>query len=642
MKLDWRYNLTLWFAFAAIVTLVGGLFAWQLDRQVEDEWKVIESQLHRHHQAIEALLRTCNDEIEALRAMATQPPPERLPVWPRNHPGESRFSLDEVAEPDLWGNLVGLGELHRAHPHRLSELRRTLAMAPWLSAMAFKLPAITEARYASREGWVLMHPWRVSGTVAAGDIADVAIATDPKRQWQPIQFAGQDRGLQAPLLAPVIENGQTLGWLRLWLSLDHLNRLNNDWGQTLGQAFVVNADQEVLAHPGLYEQALQVRTAPTLGQTELGRWSGQWSSWPEQVRFDLGPWWVYRMPFRAAPWSMVYAVKRQDAWARVWRHQAWTLAVVMGGMLGLMLMAHVLTRRDFVRPSLKLVQFLGHAARHEQVALPRVPSGWRPWFEQVRDMMNESRRLTAVEQELRIASQMQQSILPTVWPHDERHALSGVMRAARHVGGDFYDHDATHAPWLNLIVADVSGKGVGAALFGMVSKTHFRSQLALDRDALPDRVLAGMNRALAESNPQCMFVTAICARYNPETGDLLWSGGGHPPALWVGRDGQTRWLDQAQGIALGLDPDADYPLYRHRLQAGEQVIWITDGITEAIDATQQEFGLQRVSELIARHAADSGAPLIRQLIQAVDDFVGSQPQFDDITCLVLSRKGGIA
>jgi sigma-B regulation protein RsbU (phosphoserine phosphatase) len=547
-----------------------------------------------------------------------------------------------VTEPDLWGNLVGEGNLVKMPAPHQAELRRTLALAPWLSAMAFKLPAISEARYASREGWVLMHPWRPSATVDAGDLSTMAAATDPQRQWGPVQFAGQDRGLQAPLQAPVIEDGQTLGWLRLWLSLDHLNRINNDWGQSLGHAFVVNDAQQVLAHPRLYEQPLQVRTVPDLSQTELGAWSAQLAQWPSHTRFKLGEWWVYRVPFRSASWSLVYAVKRHDLWASVWRHQVWTLVGIMSGMFGLMFMTLVMTRREFVQPSLQLVQFLGFAAKHEQADIPRVPEGWRPWFEQVKVMMRESRQLVAVEQELRIATQMQQSILPTDWPDDARHALSGTMRAARHVGGDFYDHLTTQSGWLNLIVADVSGKGMGAALFGMVSKTHFRSQMALDPNALPDRLLAGINRALAESNPQCMFVTAMCIRYNPDTGDLWWSGAGHPPALWVSHEGQAQWWGQEQGISMGLEPDAAYPLYQHRLQAGDQVIWITDGVTEAIDEAMQEFGMQRVRDLVEKHPDLSGGALIQCLIEAVDAFAGTQPQFDDITCMVLIHKGGAA
>jgi sigma-B regulation protein RsbU (phosphoserine phosphatase) len=360
---------------------------------------------------------------------------------------------------------------------------------------------------------------------------------------------------------------------------------------------------------------------------------------PAKTRISVGHTWFYRMPFRAAPWNLVYVVDRNDLWRRIWHIQRGIFIELMLGLLGLMALASTLTRRQFVRPTLKLIQFLGHASRREQAQVPDVPQSWLPWFDRVKDMMQESRKLMAVEQELRIAAQMQQSILPLDWPSDERHALHGFMQAARHVGGDFYDHVTVPGHPLNMIIGDVSGKGMAAALFGMVSKTQYRGQIAqVDKLNRPDELLEGMNRALAESNPQCMFVTGLCACYEPASGLLRWSGAGHLAPLLLACDGTVTRLQQAQGIALGLDGQTHFPLHTLTLEPGDQVLWFTDGVTESINPDQTEFGLDRLIDVLQARPLAQGPALIERIMRALSDFVQGAEPFDDFTCLVLHRK----
>ena len=230
MKLDRRYNITLLISFTGIALLVCGLFIWQMQRQVEDEWLVIESQLNRHQQQIEALLRASTDELESLRAAALQPPKDS-PVWPQPSNDRRTFNLDHNADPDLWGNLVGRTSNDRA---QAVEIRRALALAPWFSALSFKLPAISQARYVSQQAFVLVHPWRSSDTMTEKDWQLPELPVGPLRRWIDVHFTGSDKGLQATLQVSVQEQGRTLGALELDLSLDHLNRLNAGFSHPLG------------------------------------------------------------------------------------------------------------------------------------------------------------------------------------------------------------------------------------------------------------------------------------------------------------------------------------------------------------------------------------------------------------------------
>lgn len=622
MKLDRRYNLTLWAAFGCIGLLVLAIFVWQVNRLHEEVWHQIEGRLQRHHQVIEAVLRSCADELEALRAVALDAPRTDAPVWPQASAGG--YHLDEIAQPDRWGNLIGQGPLQPLGSAHREDLYRALTLAPWFSAIPFKQPAIAESKYVSPHGFVLVHPWRASKHF---DPHRVSWDRDEtlSRRWGLAYFAGQDKGLLVPLAAPVPLPSGHVSWVQLDLSLDHLNRLHQAIDLAHGQVWLINPQGQVLAHPQLHAQGLSTRSAPMQALPE----------WPDSQRITDHDHWRYRLPFRAAPWQMVYEVDQRALWWRIWWQQSTTLAEVLLAMLALMGLAHLLTRREFVQPALKLVHFLGHSSRHDQVSIPAVPLAWRPWFERVRSMMQESRQLLAVEQELRIAAQMQQAILPPDWPADDRHALIGLMKPARHVGGDFYDHLRLADGSLSLIVADVSGKGVGAALFGMVCKTHYRA-LAEQYGTDPARLLSGINRALCVSNPQCMFVTAWCGHYQPASGVLRWSGAGHPPALLRRAQGPCQWLSDAQGLALGLVEDSPYPLHEGGLSAGDQLMIYTDGVTEAINAQQEEFGSQRLLAVAGALGYDD--PWLQALMQAVADFVAGEEPFDDITCLVLTNS----
>ncbi len=622
MKLDRRYNLTLWLAFASIGLLVFALFVWQVNRLHEETWHQIEGRLQKHHQVIEAVLRSCADELEALRAVALDQPRTDAPVWPQA--SEDGYNLDSVVLPDRWGNLIGQGPLHPlSTPHR-EDLYRALTLAPWLSAIPYKQPAVAESGYISPHGFVLVHPWRSSRSLESRQ-ATWSQDEGMQRRWGDAYFAGQDKGLLVPLVAPVPLAAGRMAWVRLDLSLDHLNRLNNSVDLDQGRVWLQNPQGQVLAHPAQHAQGLSLQAAPRQALPE----------WPALQRISDASHWRYRLPFRSAPWQMIYEVDQRALWWRIWWQQVMALVEVLLGMLALMVLAHVLTRREFVLPALKLVQFLGHTSHSDQARIPDVPAAWRPWFERVRSMMQESRKLLAVEQELRIAAQMQQAILPVDWPADARHALNGLMRPARHVGGDFYDHLQMADGSLSLIVADVSGKGVGAALFGMVCKTHYRA-LAEQAGADPAQLMAGINRALCVSNPQCMFVTAWCGHYQPDSGILRWAGAGHPPALLRRSDGTCHWLAQGQGLALGLVEDSSYPRHDQRLHSGDRLMIYTDGVTEAINPGQEEFGASRLLEVTGSMGLE--ADWLDAVMQAIDVFVDGEEPFDDITCLVLSCR----
>ena len=253
----------------------------------------------------------------------------------------------------------------------------------------------------------------------------------------------------------------------------------------------------------------------------------------------------------------------------------------------------------------------------------------------LREALESRDKLVALKNELNLARNMQQSILPAQFPGGEDFQVFASMEPARDVGGDFYDVLKLVNDRVGIAVADVSGKGVPAALFMMSSRTLLKGA-AIGRPH-PNDVLREVNRLLYENNDAAMFVTVFFAVFDPATGELVYANGGHNPPLIVHADGSSTELAVDPGIALGMVPDFPFEQNRMVLQPGDSLMLYTDGVTEAENADREQFGMQRLRDVLAgappKYARDANSAVFG----AVRDFAGNAPQFDDITCLTLHR-----
>lgn len=244
----------------------------------------------------------------------------------------------------------------------------------------------------------------------------------------------------------------------------------------------------------------------------------------------------------------------------------------------------------------------------------------------------------ALESEIRIARGIQEAMLPGAdSPCLRRHeyALHGANREAREVGGDFYDFFPIPGNRLALLIADVSGKGIPAALFMAVSRTLLKD--AGHRDGDPARVLARVNRALCQDNEACMFVTVFLAFYDIASGRLDYANGGHPEP-WLLRAGGTREnFGRLGDPMLGFLPDHVYRSGQVDMRPGDTLFLYTDGATEAMSPDEEAFGGARLEALLAENAALQVAEMGQRVIAALDVFQKGTP-FDDITLLVLRRQ----
>ena len=257
-------------------------------------------------------------------------------------------------------------------------------------------------------------------------------------------------------------------------------------------------------------------------------------------------------------------------------------------------------------------------------------------MEEWREALSSRDKLVALQNELDVASGIQQSILPTVFPSRDDYQIYASMEPARNVGGDFFDVVRLEDDRVGLAIADVSDKGVPAALFMMSSRTWMKGAAISSPE--PGTVLGEVNALLHEDNDTQMFVTVLYAVYDPETGEFTYASGGHDAPLLVHSDGSSELLPLTGGIALGIVPDLAYGQNSVVLDHGETLVLYTDGVTEAMNGEGEQFGIERLRKVFSGRAPKDANEAAHKVFEAVNTFADGAAQSDDITCLTLRRS----
>ncbi|MGD9535638.1 MAG: SpoIIE family protein phosphatase [Alphaproteobacteria bacterium] len=248
--------------------------------------------------------------------------------------------------------------------------------------------------------------------------------------------------------------------------------------------------------------------------------------------------------------------------------------------------------------------------------------------------------LQRLEDELTMAQRMQLSILPRRYPDTPALSMFAHMQAAREVGGDFYDFIEIDNRHVGIVIADVSDKGVPAALLMAVACTKINS-IAL-RHRSPGRVLEELNRDLCEGNDAAMFVTVFYGVIDQQEGRLVYANGGHnAPFLLRGAE-HERVLPSTGGVALGLAPDLAYQENAIQFEPGDTVFLYTDGVTDAFDAHGQAFTEPKLGRLLYESRALDVRAIGERVVGEVETHTGAAPRSDDITCVVIRYYGGAA
>ena len=266
--------------------------------------------------------------------------------------------------------------------------------------------------------------------------------------------------------------------------------------------------------------------------------------------------------------------------------------------------------------------------------------------EKASSYMDEVLRVTAEKErigaELSLATDIQAAMLPHIFPaFPNRHDFDiyARMDPAKEVGGDFYDYFLIDEDHLGMVMADVSGKGVPAALFMMASKIILQSVAMLGHS--PAQILSKTNEAICSSNEAEMFVTVWLGILELSTGKLVASNAGHEYPILKSPSGEFEIFKDMHGFVIGAMETSKYTEYEVQLEPGAKLFVYTDGVPEATNAENELFGVERTIQALNRLPDAAPLDVLKNVRKAVDDFVQEAEQFDDLTMLCMEYKGPV-
>ena len=255
----------------------------------------------------------------------------------------------------------------------------------------------------------------------------------------------------------------------------------------------------------------------------------------------------------------------------------------------------------------------------------------------VHQTQKEHSQLESLKGDLAIAGEIQQAILPRVFPPfpdlADRLDIAASMTPAKDVGGDFYDFFRIDDNRIGFVIADVSGKGIPAAIFMSVSRTLVRATGI--RGGSPADCITYSNKLLATESVDCMFVTVFYGILDVTTGEITYCNAGHNPPYVVKRSGEVTALPMSSDPMAGAIDGIDYHECHLQLEKGDALVMFTDGVTEAMNVQNEEFGEERLEDTLAEVTLHNCQQMVEAIKTDVAAFAGDAEQSDDITVLAL-------
>jgi phosphoserine phosphatase RsbU/P len=371
-----------------------------------------------------------------------------------------------------------------------------------------------------------------------------------------------------------------------------------------------------------------------------------WLSGPEKEET-----WLAWQPLRGTEWTAVTVVSKAELYADLIRLSQSAMGLGAAGLVLLLLVIWFIAR-SITRPVQALNDAVGTLAggdldarlpdpvgRDEVAQLTRAFRGMRDSLKHyIADLAVTTAARERMQAELNVARDIQMDLLPKSFAACRQRTdldLFAIMEPALEVGGDFYDFFFIDDDRLLVAVADVSGKGVPAALFMAVTRSFLRAEFKADAD--PGRVLSRVNEALLESNPSLMFVTLFCGVLRLSDGLFDYANAGHNPPLIKRADGRLESIAARSGPAVGPLRGATYTTRQLSLAVGDGLLLYTDGVTEAMDGASQLYGEQRLADFYGGQTLADCRSTLNGLLADIRQYAAGAEQSDDITLLMVRR-----
>jgi sigma-B regulation protein RsbU (phosphoserine phosphatase) len=577
----------------------------------------------------------------------------------------------------LFGQLAGryLENSLQEIQHQLTAINTDMAarVSPSMSESAFgELASRTFADHAGQFSHLAARLLRKN----AGDAWEVTAASDPRQNGEsakPVPEAAWLGGARA--YDGLIRNGQTVLmvslqpvprlpgiYLAVSAPLDHFIEERIQREKSIYFSLVGTGHTSVLVKNGAVQVSVdeQGTAAAKMDEADLSGLSSRrdsdprrkvtWGFLPECKEYDTGKQDRAGMAVLYVPFETVYrySVGEGDIQNKI------LIAIIylLGGMFVFveivsLIIGFTISRRitrsvhDMYQGTLALqrgdLEHKRPVRRHDQLGL--LAHSFNQMSASITRLLEEVSEKKRLEQELEIAREVQATLFPKQLPHPRGMAIFGGCEPARVVSGDYYDFIVEDEARLDIVVADISGKGISAALLMANLQAAMRNQLLSIKHDSPDDIgksLAGvmtqLNEQIYRNSPAEKYATLFLARYDAETRRLWYCNAGHlPPILLIGEE--THFLE-ATGMVVGLLPNAPCQAGSVDLKSGSLLAIFTDGVTEAVNKEDEEFGDQRLLTALQEARARTPEGVYQSVIEKIRTWQGDLPQHDDITLIV--------
>ncbi|MCH2132724.1 MAG: SpoIIE family protein phosphatase [Phycisphaerales bacterium] len=509
------------------------------------------------------------------------------------------------------------------------------------------------------------YSWEAQGVRSRRDLAKEYDYID--REWYRVGAdgsAGWTEPYDGPVFGsllvtystPVMRDGTVIGVVAADIALLPLQRRLREDGPDDLSTLLTSPTGQFIVHPdaSLILSASLDSEAERTGTVGLSAWARDAAAGREGFQRLKGyplnrDHWLLYAPVESADWSMATAVAEEDILAPVHRQLVLNLSLMGAGLVALLGIIFF-TGFRIVRPVRRLAQAVRQLGggdldvrvdpppgRDEIGALARGFNDMTGRLqENIRVLAEETAARERVEGEIRLARRIQEMLLPDAFPalsNRDDVEVWAVNEPARVVAGDFFDV-IEHENRITVVMADVSGKGAGAAMFMAMARTIIRIS---DADQVPlTELVQGLNDRLYPDSHGAMFVTMVILRYDTTTGVLELVNGGHPPPIRVGETIET--VGQSTGPLVGAIPEATWTTMTTALAPGDRLLLYTDGVTEAADSRKEQLGEEGLLDLLREPALRDASPgqLCKGLVEAIQERESGNAS-DDITVLVLAR-----
>lgn len=366
---------------------------------------------------------------------------------------------------------------------------------------------------------------------------------------------------------------------------------------------------------------------------------------------DQGPVWIFFAPIKSTGWSFSTEVPESKMTAHV-RDQLFLGAMALLVLFFLIICSILVVSKSLTDPIRRLAVAVNRIKQgdldskvtdiNSSDEIGQLATGFNAMVDRLNQHIDAlSKEMAArhqVENELQVAREIQSSLLPRIFPpfpdHDE-FDLYARNEAARHVAGDFYDFFLVNENTLMVVIADVSGKGIPAAIFTAVTRTIIRNLANAGQS--PAQILEETNRLLIESRTQPIFVTIFLGYYCTTNGTLTYANAGHPPPYIIDKEGGVRSAGAATGTIVGMLDDVSYDDNRINLEPNNYLVLYTDGIPEARSQEKGFFGHDNFAELLFDNVGNAAKEMGDQIISRITEYQAGELS-DDITLLILRRN----